>query len=62
MNTSQVSGIIRHVLTTVGGGLGYDGITGEQSNLQTGIGLLLVIAGIVHSAWVKRPAAKTDAK
>ena len=53
MNREAILGIVRHILTTVGGVLVTNGsITNEQ--LQTGGGAIVVIIGLVWSVLSKR--------
>jgi hypothetical protein len=48
MNRDDVLAILRHVLTTAGGALVSDGIL-TSSQLQDGVGALVVIVGIAWS-------------
>jgi hypothetical protein len=47
--------IARHVLTTIGGGLVASGAI-DSGQLETGIGAIMVLAGIVWSVVQKRQA------
>lgn len=55
MNSAQFGGLIRHLLTIVGGGLGLNGLQ-DDSNFQLAGGIILALLGAAHSFWVKRPA------
>ena len=57
MNSDSILGIIRHVLTTLGGALVASG-TIDNTQLQTGAGAVAVIIGIGWSVWAKRKEAK----
>ena len=57
MNSDSILGIIRHVLTTLGGALVANG-TIDNTQLQTGAGAVAVIIGIGWSVWAKRKEAK----
>ena len=48
MNRDDILGVVRHVLTTLGGALVTDGVL-TASQLQDGVGALIVLAGIVWS-------------
>jgi hypothetical protein len=48
MNQDDVLGVVRHVLTTLGGALVADGVL-SSSQLQDGVGAVVVIAGIAWS-------------
>ena len=49
-------GIIRHALTALGGGLVTNG-TLSDSDLNTAIGAVVTLVGILASIWAKRQAA-----
>ena len=51
MNSEQVSGLIRHTLTTAGGA----GLAVAEDDLARLGSALAVILGILWSWWVKRP-------
>jgi hypothetical protein len=53
MNQEQVLGLLRHVLTVLGGGLVAKGFI-EESILLEGVGLITSIIGIVWSIADKR--------
>jgi hypothetical protein len=56
MNWQTGLGLIaRHVLTTIGGGLVASGVI-DSGQLETGIGAIMVLSGIVWSVWQKRGA------
>lgn len=58
--SNSAAGLIRHGLTTAGGGLVTQGlVTNDQ--LQTAIGALLTLAGVVWSVGEKIIAAKLAA-
>jgi hypothetical protein len=48
MTQDDILGILRHVLTTAGGALVTDGVL-SSSQLQDGVGAVIVIAGIAWS-------------
>jgi hypothetical protein len=48
MSQDDILGVVRHVLTTLGGALVTDGIL-TSSQLQDGVGAIIVIAGVVWS-------------
>lgn len=57
MNKEQILGIVRHVLTVVGGALVAKGFI-DESVLLEGVGLITSIIGFVWSFKAKRDAAK----
>lgn len=57
MNTEQILGIARHVLTTLGGGLVSAGLV-SADDLNTVVGALVVVAGSVWSWYAKRKPAQ----
>ena len=58
MNWQTGLGLIaRHVLTTIGGGLVASGAI-DSGQLETGIGAIFVLSGIVWSVWQKHNAGK----
>lgn len=57
---AAVIGLIRHALTTFGGGLVTNG-TLADSDFQAAVGALMTLVGIVWSVIEKRNAAKTPA-
>lgn len=63
LSQDTVLGIIRHVLTSAGGALVTDGVL-NASQLDDGVGALVVLIGIAWSVWNKfqHRAALTAAK
>lgn len=59
MNQDQVSGIIRHVLTTIGGITVMKGWMDEEAVFEL-TGLLMSIFGFVWSFTAKRKANETE--
>ena len=56
MNFDDIQGIIRHFLTTAGGGLVTSGVlTGTQE--QDAVGSVMVLLGIAWSIYQKKQAA-----
>jgi hypothetical protein len=55
MNKQQILGIVRHVLTTVGGVLITKGLT-DQAGLEALIGGLVALVGVIWSVLSKRAA------
>lgn len=55
MNTEQILGIARHILTTVGGSLVTAGVI-SQSDLNAIVGGIVVLAGVVWSYLAKKAA------
>ena len=53
MMPEMILGILRHVLTTAGGGLVASG-TLDASTMQTGAGAVMTLVGIGFSLWNKR--------
>jgi hypothetical protein len=56
MNQDQILGIVRHVLTGVGGVLVTKGYL-DDGMLQTAVGGLIAIAGVVWSVLAKKKTA-----
>ena len=52
MGWDDIQGIVRHVLTTAGGALVSDGLI-NSSQLQDGVGAVVVLLGIGWSLWNK---------
>lgn len=48
MNKEKILGIVRHILTIVGGSFVTDG-TLTENNLNLGVGAILTLAGIIWS-------------
>lgn len=48
-----VLGVLRHVLTAVGGALATNGVL-EAGQIETAVGAALTLAGIAWSAWEKK--------
>jgi len=57
MNKEQIIGVIRHVLTFVGGFLVTKGIV-DDATLSQGIGALVSLLGVVWSVVDKKPSQK----
>jgi len=55
MNQDQIFGIIRHVLTTLGGVAVTKGWIDEESTLEL-TGLVMSAVGFVWSFWIKKKA------
>ena len=55
---AMILGIVRHLLTAVGGGLITSGVLGA-SDLEAAIGAIATLAGIAFSIIAKRRAATT---
>ena len=55
MTQEQILGIIRHVLTTVGGIVVAKG-TIDESTMVTVVGALTSLLGVAWSIWAKRKA------
>lgn len=51
-----VLGIVRHALTTLGGGLVMNGYL-TDGDLQAAVGALMTLLGIGASVWAKRQSA-----
>jgi hypothetical protein len=60
MNQDQIFGIIRHVLTTLGGVAVTKGWVDEESALEL-TGLVMSAIGFVWSFWVKRKSDQVEA-
>lgn len=56
MNGQQIQGIVRHILTTLGGSLVTAGVVTE-GQLETLIGALVIVGGVAWSCWQKRQAS-----
>lgn len=57
MNATMIQAIIRHLLTTVGGGfLASWGLSG--TTLDAAVGAVATLAGVAWSLWEKRKAEK----
>jgi hypothetical protein len=52
MDQDTVLGILRHILTSLGGGLVADGLL-SQSQLSDGVGAVVILIGIGCSVWNK---------
>lgn len=61
MNTDIITGLIRHVLTTSGGALVAKGLI-TAPTLDTGVGAILTIVGIVWSIVNKKKDTKPAAE
>lgn len=55
MNSEQIGGLVRHVLTFVGGIVVSKGLVDEQTMI-TVVGAVATIAGAIWSWAVKKPA------
>lgn len=53
MNTEAWLGLIRHILTTAGGVLASKGVI-ESGQVETVVGAVVVLIGVVWSVWAKR--------
>jgi hypothetical protein len=53
MNKEQIQGIVRHVLTFVGGILVFQGVI-EESILNEVIGAAISLAGVIWSIFAKK--------
>ena len=53
MNKDVILGLVRHILTTAGGFLASKGLISE-SEIEIGAGALVVIIGVIWSAWIKQ--------
>lgn len=53
MNTEAWLGLIRHILTTAGGVLASKGVI-ESGQIETIVGAVVVLIGVVWSVWAKR--------
>lgn len=57
MNTDQLLGIVRHLLTSAGGALVSHGLI-SSSQASDGVGAIMVLIGIGWSIYTKTEAAK----
>ena len=60
--TAIGAGIVRHALTTVGGGLAASGIIHGDAGVQSFVGASMVIVGVAWSWWQKYGQAKALAE
>ena len=58
MSMTVIFGVLRHVLTALGGGLVSQGLL-TNGDVETGIGAVLTLAGLVASVLSKRQADDT---
>lgn len=54
---SAINGIVRHVLTALGGGIVASGYL-DEALLQTAIGALITLGGVAWSVWEKARAKR----
>ena len=55
MNKDQILGILRHVLTAIGGALMVSG-KADESMVAAGTGAIMTLAGLAWSVWEKSQA------
>lgn len=56
MNAETIGGIVRHALTALGGYLVASGVL-DPTQMETVVGAVVTVVGVVWSVWQKRQAA-----